>query len=251
MRPVDTAVLALFLAILATMPAFALKSRQRPPDADVAARPTTLMLGFWVRDWFMWLIGPVERPLIRARVAPDLFNYLGVGFGAGAGVSFALDNLPLAGALVACGGICDILDGRLARALNMADDRGAFLDSTLDRFAETFTFLGIAWRLSGDPRTVLASILAITGSLLVSYARARGEALGVQCKGGLMQRAERLVVVVLAGLFDGAATHVFGWQPGMLLALMVGIVGLGATGTAVYRTAFIAKALRLRKLREK
>lgn len=244
MRPVDTAVLAVFLAILATMPAFALKSRQRPPDADVAARPTTLMLGFWVRDWFMWLIGPVERPLIRAKVTPDVFNYLGVGFGVASGVAFALDKLPFAGAMVACGGICDILDGRLARALNKADARGAFLDSTLDRFAETFTFLGIAWRLSDDPRTVFASMLAITGSLLVSYARARGEALGVQCKGGLMQRAERLVMVTLAGLFDGAAAHVFGWRPGMLLALMVGIVGLGATGTAVYRTAHIAQALR-------
>lgn len=246
MRPVDTAVLALFLAILATMPAFALKSRQRAPDADVAARPTTLMLGFWVRDWFMWLIGPVERPLIRARVSPDVFNYLGVGFGMAAGAAFAFHKLPLAGAMVACGGICDILDGRLARALNMADERGAFLDSTLDRFAETFTFLGIAWRLSDDPRTVFASMLAITGSLLVSYARARGEALGVQCKGGLMQRAERLVMVALAGFFDGAAAHVFGWKPGMLLALMVGIVGLGATGTAIYRTAFIAQALRRR-----
>jgi phosphatidylglycerophosphate synthase len=251
MRPVDTAVLALVLAILATMPAFALKSRQRTTDADVAARPATLMLGFWVRDWFMWLIGPLERPLIRARVSPDLFNYAGVGCGVWGGLAFAFDNLPLAGLAVALGGVCDILDGRIARALNVADERGAFLDSTLDRFAETLTFLGIAWRLSDDPRTVLASMLAITGSLLVSYARARGEALGVQCKGGLMQRAERLVAIAIAGLFDGAAAHVFGWRPGMLLALMVGIVGLGSTGTAVYRTVFIAQALRRRNAPKK
>jgi phosphatidylglycerophosphate synthase len=246
MRPVDTAVLTLVLVILATMPAFAFRSRHRVPDADVAGRPTTLMLGFWVRDWFMWLLGPVERPLVRARVSPDLFNYLGVGFGAAAGVAFAASALPLAGGMIALGGVCDILDGRVARALGIADSRGAFLDSTLDRFAETFTFLGVAWYLSDDPRTVFASMFAITGSLLVSYARARGEALGVQCKGGLMQRAERLVLLSVAALFDGAAAHGFGWRPGMLLALVVILIGIGSMGTAVYRTASIVQALKRR-----
>ena len=246
MSPVDTAALALVLAILATMPAFALKSRQRVPDADVAKRPATLILGFWVRDWFMWLLGPVERPLVSAGVSPDLFNYLGVGCGAAAGVAFGLGALPFAAWLVALGGICDIFDGRIARALGVDSTRGAFLDSTLDRFAETFSFIGVAWFLSGRPWMVCVTMLAMGGSLLVSYTRARGEALGVQEKGGVMQRAERLVLLAVAADLDGAAAHAFGWSPGLLLAGAVTVIGVGSVGTAIYRTVTIAGALRRR-----
>jgi phosphatidylglycerophosphate synthase len=243
MSPVDTAVLALVLAILATMPAFALKSRQRAVDADVAKRPTTVILGFWIRDWFMWLLGPLERPLVRARVSPDFFNYLGVACGAAAGVAFATKHLASAGLLIAAGGVCDIVDGRIARALGKESVRGAFLDSTLDRFAETASFIGVAWFLADRPWTVAASMLAITGSLLVSYARARGEALGVQCKGGVMQRAERLLVLSLAALFDGVAANSLGWRPGFLLAIAVTLIGVGSVGTAIFRTVTIAGAL--------
>jgi phosphatidylglycerophosphate synthase len=247
MSPVDTAVLALVLAILATLPVFALKPRHRTTDAEVASRPTTVLLGFWLRDWFMWLLGPVERPLVRARVSPDLVNYLGVVFGAAAGAAFVANMLPTAGWMITLSGVCDILDGRLARASGLVSDRGAFLDSTLDRFGETLAFLGVAWFLAGNPWTVCASMLAMGGSLLVSYARARGEALGVQCKGGVMQRAERLVLLAVASFADGTVTRAVGWQPGTLLAVSVSLIGLGSVGTAIYRTATIAGALKRRE----
>ncbi|HYV98262.1 MAG TPA: CDP-alcohol phosphatidyltransferase family protein [Gemmatimonadaceae bacterium] len=246
MSPVETAALALVLAILATMPAFALKSRHRTTDAEVAKRPATVLLGFWVRDWFMWLLGPVERPLVRARVSPDLLNYLGVGFGVAAAAAFVANRLPVAGWMITLSGVCDILDGRLARALGKVTDHGAFLDSTLDRFAEAATFVGVAWVLAGRPWTVCATMLAMGGSLLVSYARARGEALGVDCKGGVMQRAERLVFLAVACFADGAVTDGMGWQRGTLLAGSVSLIGVGSVGTAIYRTAKIASTLKHR-----
>jgi CDP-diacylglycerol--glycerol-3-phosphate 3-phosphatidyltransferase len=241
----DVFALSLVAAALATMPIFALVRRGQPLDADVARRSASVLLGYWVRDWLMWVIGPIERVIIRARISPDVFNYLGVAFGAGAGVAFALDQLSVGGWLVLFGGLADIFDGRIARARNLVNRYGAFMDSTLDRFAEVFAFVGVAWTLADTRLGAAMSLLAISASLLVSYTRARGEAVGVHGAGGIMQRAERLVVLALAGLFDAVAASRLGWAPGTLLFGAVSLIAVGALGTAIYRTAAIAHELRL------
>ena len=96
--------------------------------------------------------------------------------------------------------MCDILDGRLARAQKVASPYGKFIDSTLDRFVETFAFLGFAVYFAGRPWGPLVVAAGLGGSLLVSYAQARGETVGVSGSGGLMQRAERLVLQILGCL---------------------------------------------------
>ena len=239
----ETLPLWLLLAVVATMPVFALVSRNRPRDPDVARRSASALLGFWVRDWVMWLIGPMERMLVRAGVSPDVFNYLGVAFGAAAGVAFAQRELALAGWAILLGGLADIFDGRIARARGLTSRYGAFMDSTLDRFAEGFSFVGVTWYLSGSPVGAAVSTLAITGSLLVSYARARGEAVGVTGTGGVMQRAERLVLLALGALADTAVTTRLGWPEGRVLLGAVAIIAIGSMATAVYRTASIARTL--------
>ena len=245
MTRTDTVALALVAFALLTMPVFAaLRARGRPVDADVARRPATILLGFWIRDWVMWVIGPIERALVRTGVSPDFFNLLGAVFGLAAGAAFARGALPLAGWLVLLGGCADIFDGRIARARGIASPYGAFLDSTLDRFAETFAFMGLAWYVSPSPLAVLAAALALGGSMLVSYTRARGESLGVVCRGGIMQRAERLVLLALAALLDPPVTTALGWRPSALLLTAVTVIGAGSFATAVYRTGAIARALR-------
>ncbi|HJR64107.1 MAG TPA: CDP-alcohol phosphatidyltransferase family protein [Gemmatimonadaceae bacterium] len=243
MTLIDTIALSLIALLLLTMPLFAVVSRGREVDADVARRPTTVLLGSWVRDWLMWVIAPMERWFVRARVSPDLFNYLGAAFGLASGVAFARDVLSLAGWFILLGGAADIFDGRVARARGIASSRGAFLDSSLDRFAEAFAFVGIAVYFTDRPWGALATALALGGSMLVSYTRARGEALGVSCRGGVMQRAERLVLLALAALLDSAITSRLAWRPGTLLAWTVALIGAGSLGTAIYRTATIAKGL--------
>ena len=239
----DTWPLWLLLAVLATMPVFALVSRNRPRDPDVARRSASALLGFWVRDWVMWLIGPAERMLVRSGVSPDVFNYLGVAFGAAAGVAFARRELALAGWAVLLGGLADIFDGRIARARGLTSRYGAFMDSTLDRFAEAFSFVGVTWYLSSSPLGAALSVAAISGSLLVSYTRARGEAVGVTGTGGVMQRAERLVLLALGALADTAVTTRLGWPEGRVLLATVAIIAIGSMATAIYRTASIAKTL--------
>ncbi len=246
MTTVDTIALTFVAAALASMPLFAWLRRGQPRDADVARRGASVLLGYWVRDWLMWAIGPAERAVIRARISPDVFNYLGVAFGAAAGWAFAVGALSVGGWMVLFGGLADIFDGRIARARGIANAYGAFMDSTLDRFAEVFAFVGVAWLLSDTRAGAAISLLAISASLLVSYTRARGEAVGVTGAGGVMQRAERLVVLALAGLFDASAASQFGWASGALLFYAVTLIAVGALGTAVYRTAAIARTLKSR-----
>src|SRR6476659_5701355 len=128
----DVVALALVGGLILTMPVFAIISRNREIDPDVARRSRTLILGRWVRDWLMWIIGPIERGMIRAGVSPDALNYLGVVFGAAAGLAFAHRMLAAGGWLILLGGVADVFDGRVARARGVTNQYGAFADSTLD-----------------------------------------------------------------------------------------------------------------------
>jgi CDP-diacylglycerol--glycerol-3-phosphate 3-phosphatidyltransferase len=101
--------------------------------------------------------------------------------------------------------IFDMLDGALARATDQSSPFGAFLDSTLDRYSESVTFVGLAFYYSGQSGTrqeVMLIVVIIIGSLMVSYTRARAEALNVECKAGMLQRPER-VILLIAGLLIG------------------------------------------------
>lgn len=235
--------LALLGFALLTMPLYALGVARRGRDPHEIADRGSFVLGGFVRNWFYWFVGPVERTALALRLSPTVFNLLGVAFGVLAGVLFALGWLNPAGWAVLLGGAMDVLDGRIARARGMADDRGAFLDSTLDRFAEVGALVGLAVLFRADAWAVAAVAAALGGSLLVSYARARGESVGIVCKVGVMQRAERLLLVGFGGILDPSVSAALGWAPGVLLLGLVALVAIGTVATAVYRTMWIAARL--------
>lgn len=244
MTRVDMWTMAILGGFLLTMPLFLLVGRRRVLDPDLPQRPRSALLGSWLKDWLLWVISPLERAAVRRRLAPEVFNYVGLVLSAGAGAALAGRFLPLGSLLYLLCGAADVLDGRIARAQGVSSDYGAFLDSTLDRFAETFVFLGLAWYFRSWPAAGLLCLVALAGSLLVSYTRARGQAVGVDFNKGIMQRAERIVLLCAAALFDGVVAGLFGWSRGTLLAVTVGLIGAGSMATAVYRTAAIARRLR-------
>ena len=249
MSATDALAIAVAVVTLATMPVFAVVSRSRPMDPDVARRGKTILLGRWVRDWLMWLIGPLERAMVRAQVSPDALNFLGAAFGLSAGIAFGFGAFGAAGWLILLGGASDVFDGRIARARGIVSENGAFLDSTLDRFAEAFTFLGLVVYFAATPVAAFLAAAAMSGSLLVSYARARGDALGVSVTGGLMQRAERLVLLALAALLDPLMES-RGWSPhGALVIGAILLIALGAWGTACWRVAAVSRGLKARLIK--
>jgi phosphatidylinositol phosphate synthase len=238
------------LAVLAGVVGFALATmlvyRVWPASrttGDLTGRGGSFVLGFWVRNWFYWLIHPVTRLSLALGLTPLFYNMFAVACGIGSMLGYATGHLPTAGGLVFVSGIADVLDGEVARATHSADARGAFLDSTLDRFTEFFAFVGIAYSFASGWR-VLAVVVALGGSLLVSYTRARGESLGVLCKLGVMQRAERMLLLGLGSILDPALCARAGWGEGTVVALVVAVIAVGTVWTSVYRTVWIARALK-------
>jgi CDP-diacylglycerol--glycerol-3-phosphate 3-phosphatidyltransferase len=237
------AVLAILAFAVATMPVFGwLRSPERDP-LESSARGTFVLGGF-VRSWFYWFIRPVERASIAVGASPLVYNLAGVAFGSLAGVFYATGHMVAGGWAVLLGGAADVLDGRVARARGLASRRGAFLDSTLDRFAEFGVFVGLAYWFRGDGVALVLVTLTLGGSLLVSYARARGESVGVVCTVGVLQRAERLLLLGFGGLFDPPVSRWMGRsEPGGLLLWILGLMAVGTVGTAVFRTVWIARRL--------
>lgn len=236
------ALLGILAVALLSMPIYAIGARRRPDPHEIADRGDFVLGGF-VRSWFYWFVGPIERGALALGLSPTAFNVLGVLCGVAAGALFAGERVNLGGWLVLTGGAADVLDGRIARARGMANETGAFLDSTLDRFAEVGAFVGLAVLFRQSSVELAVVVTALGGSLLVSYARARGESLGVVAKVGVMQRAERLLLVGFGGILDPAVTAWVGWQPGSLLFALLALVAVGTVGTALYRTVWITRRL--------
>jgi CDP-diacylglycerol--glycerol-3-phosphate 3-phosphatidyltransferase len=209
---------------------------------DTTKRGGSFVLGLWVRDWFYWVTGPILRASIALRLSPVFYNVLGLLFGFAGLAAFATGRLAAGGALVLASGLADVMDGQVARARGLASKAGAFLDSTLDRFVEFATFIGLSiFYRAGLP--VAAVVVALGGSMLVSYARARGESLGVLCKEGLMQRAERMLLLGLGGIIDPALSELLGRAPGTVLFWIIVVIGVGTVLTAVSRTIWILRKL--------
>ena len=230
-------------ASLLSVVAYVVSGASRREDLNEIRDRGGFVLGSFVRSWLYWFLGPVERIAVRVNAPPTAFNALGVLLGVSAGFCFGTGNLNPGGWLLLLSGAVDILDGRIARAQGLASPRGSFLDSTLDRFTEVGAFVGLAVFYHNSEALTVIVALALGGSLLVSYTRARGESIGVVCKVGIMQRAERLLLVGLGGILDPIIGQQGSLDPGMPLAAALILVAGGAMGTAAYRTAWIARRL--------
>lgn len=241
----DYVVLVTFLAVaLGSMPLYALTGRHRLDDPLESSKRGKFILGPFVRSWFYWFVHPIVAVSLFLRLSPTFYNLLGVAFGVAGGVAFATGHMALGGWGVLLGGAADALDGRLARSQGVAGPRGAFLDSTLDRFAEFGAFVGLAVWYAAEPLSLVLVASGLGGSLIVSYARARGEVEGVLCTGGVMQRAERLLIIGFGGLLDPSlAPKIGAGAPGGFLIWALALVAVGTVGTAVYRTIWIARRL--------
>ena len=166
------------------------------------------------------ILEPIVGGLARMGVSPTAVTLVGLGLNILSGIWIGLGGARQGGALLLLASVCDALDGQLARRTGRTTRFGAFLDSNVDRIDETAVLVGIAAYFQRSPQPyaewmVLASIVALAGSLLTSYARARAEGLGLECKVGLFERPER-VAVTIAGLLFGEL-----WLVGAVLVVLL------------------------------
>jgi len=148
-----------------------------------------------VRHFFAWSMRPLWRGLAALSVPPNAITMLNLGLSLTTGVAAATGHFALAGWMFMAGGVLDFLDGRLARETGKASRSGAALDSVVDRYSESALLVGLCWYYGGS-WVLGVALLALTGSLLVPYVRARSESLGVTIKDvGIMQRPERVLLL--------------------------------------------------------
>ena len=160
------------------------------------------LLDKYLKKWCLIVLRPLAHLFIRLGFRPDWLTLMGLVLNVGATAAFAEGYLQWGALIMMVAGLCDILDGQVAREGHKETKFGALLDSTTDRYSEIFIYFGIGAYLIGRDAWIPSGILffAITGSLMVSYVRARAEGLGEDCKVGCMQRPERLIALALGSL---------------------------------------------------
>lgn len=202
----------------------------------------------------MKILSPVGNFLARLGVHPHILTVTGFVLSAFAGLVYCNGFFFWAAWVLVLAGSCDVLDGQIARQTDKKSQFGAFMDSTLDRYSDMFPLLGIAYYFAGGPAfygsasgtrgwdsgywTVIITVLAITGSFMVSYTRARAEALGISCKKGLMQRPERITLLIIGSLL--------GAIPGIGILLMKAtliVLALSTNVTAIHRMVYVKQQL--------
>ena len=172
---------------------------------------------------------------VKLKFTPNTLTVLALLFGVGAGVMFALEKPGWAGLMIFLCGLFDMLDGKVAAKTNTTSDFGALFDSTLDRYSEFFIYVGLAYHFR-EGWALWVPFFTFLGSTMVSYTRARAEGLGIECKIGVMQRAERMALLLLGTIF-GIVFDVF--DP-----LMTGIllfIAVISNYTALQRTMYVRR----------
>jgi len=168
------------------------------------------------------IIEPVIGLLIKMGITPNMITSMGLIlnfvamliliYGAEYGARDDYSYVGWAGFTILLAGLFDMIDGRLARVGNMAHPFGALYDSVLDRYSEMIMFLGICYYLVAQDYFLssIFAFIAMIGSVMVSYTRARAEGLGVNCSVGLMQRPERILIIGISAILCGVFSSIMG-----------------------------------------
>jgi CDP-diacylglycerol--glycerol-3-phosphate 3-phosphatidyltransferase len=185
-----------------------------------------------LKNAFLSTLNPIVGFSTNLNVHPNTFTTIGFLTSCIAAYFMALGSFRIAACLILLSGLCDTIDGKLARETGKVTKFGALYDSTLDRYSEVVFFLGMAFYFikHGWYLTSVAVAIGLGGSLMVSYVRARAEGLGFQCNVGILQRAERLLLLGIGGLL-----HLY------TLAAAVWIIAVLSNITAIHRIIHIRK----------
>ena len=181
-------------------------------------------------------IRPIGQALRKTGLTPDHLTIVGLLVGVGAAFAIGSGHLLLGLILVILAALPDLLDGALAKASGAASQRGAFFDSTVDRVTDALLLGGVAYYLAGheSPHLAVLPFAVMSASSLISYQRAKAESLGLDARGGLMERAERVVLLCLGLVWDRLLV------PVMWVMLALTIVTAAQRFWKVWRQAQVA-----------
>lgn len=180
-----------------------------------------------------WLLEKIVSALAATGVNPNFLTFFGFLINLWAAVLFAWGFFFAAGWVMLFAGLFDMVDGRVARAQGRVTTFGAFFDSTVDRYSDLALFLGLLWHYAyiGRGRYAVLVGIAMAGSVMVSYSRARAESLIPQCKAGFFERPERIVLMIIGALADK-------------MAPVLWLLAIGSNITVIHRIVHTWRELR-------
>jgi len=196
------------------------------PSAKINPTKNVLIPGFGAH-WFFWGLEHIVSGLIKLRLTPNQVTILSTIVGVLAGAAYGVGWFGAAGWLLLVSGALDMMDGWVARLTNTTSRSGDFLDAVCDRYVEIAIYLGLAVYYRDWWWMMLTCALTVTGSMMMSYTRARGEVMGLEYNKGIFQRAERMVWLSVVSVFtpvaqlwiDPTAAHPFYWPVAVLLII--------------------------------
>ncbi len=146
---------------------------------------------------------PVARVLLQAHVRPNHLTVVGLGVSLAAATALARGSLRTGAVLLTLAGLFDFFDGSLARLANRVSRFGAFLDSVVDRYSDLVVLLGVVlfYHWAADTAGLLLTLISVVGTVMVSYTKARAQSIGLSCEIGLMERPERLILLIAGATF--------------------------------------------------
>jgi CDP-diacylglycerol--glycerol-3-phosphate 3-phosphatidyltransferase len=176
---------------------------------------------------------PVAHLLLRVHVRPNQLTVLGLGVSLVAANAFFHGQLRLAACLLAVAGLFDFFDGSLARLAGSESAFGAFLDSVVDRYSDLVVLLGIVlfYERMDATAEVFFTMATLVGTIMVSYTKARAQSIGVRCEIGLMERPERMIVLIAGSVFNLLTAAI------IALAILTNL-------TALHRILYVRRAAR-------
>jgi len=242
----EKALIGLFLALPAlVLAAYGVRVAiaGRALDPRIQRESSTVLLGRFPIEAFHWALRAVGRNVSRTGVSPDTLTLISLVISAASLPFAALGMLPAAGASLLFGAAFDSLDGIVARERGLSSDSGEVLDAVVDRYADAAPLLGLAIYYRASIPALLLVLFALLGSMLVSYVRAKSEAMSLSLPGGLMRRHERIAYLT-AGLLLGPLLQMTSLPVPMPLTLLaVAVVAVVSNLAAVQLTRAARAAL--------
>lgn len=193
-------------------------------------------------DGFNTIVNPIGIALESGHVHPHTITAAGFLLSCVSALLFWKGHFLSGGIVLVISGACDVLDGRLARNTNRTSRFGAILDSTVDRYSEIIVFMGLAAFFHSAIMSAII-LLALAGSLLTSYVRARAEGMGIECKIGLMQRPERVTFIAVGGVIGALFDFVFRTQRPLMILAILGIA-IFSNFTVIQRVVYVREKIK-------
>lgn len=239
-------ILLINIVLLSSLVFFLATKERWPVPLEVQTRHNSRFLSGTLKHWWYWTNQPIAKFFVRLKITPNMLTLMGFLMSVVATFFYAKGLFGFAGWIMIFGATFDLFDGQVARLTGKVSKSGAFFDSVMDRFGEGIIFLGLVLYFR-DSWILYFLILALIGSMSVSYTRARGEAVGVDVRKGSMQRPERIVYLGCASIFQPLLSYFLNpiWpnHPPVLVLAAIVMVGVMTNVTSVYRMIYVMNEL--------